>query len=61
MVNLRKKLTEFCVLIAVVLLITCIVVSVGAIIKERVVSIRNQINLQYEYIDFTEGIPLGGD
>lgn len=61
MINLREKLTEFCVLVVVVMLFAFIYVSVGAALKEQAVSIQEQINLQYEYIDATEGVPLGGE
>lgn len=59
MIKLRKKGIEFCVLIIIVVVAAFMYVNVGAIIKQRAVTIQERINSQYENIESTEEIPLG--
>ena len=59
MIKLRKKGIEFCVLIVIVVVAAFMYVNVGAIIKQRAVTIQERINSQYENIESTEAIPLG--
>ena len=59
MIKLRKKGIEFCVLIVIVVVAAFMYVNVGAIIKQRAVTIQERINSQYENIESTEEIPLG--
>ena len=59
MIKLRKKGIEFCVLIVIIVVAAFMYVNVGAIIKQRAVTIQERINSQYENIESTEEIPLG--
>ncbi len=59
MIKLRKKGIEFCVLIVIIVVAAFMYVNVGAIIKQRAITIQERINSQYENIESTEAIPLG--